>query len=209
MCHILGERIPNIKLTYLYLVVCIWVWLSTMFLLSLSTLEDKTIVRPQQESYIATLSDVSSGDEFSSAESTESDYENEYSDYFESHTRHSHRNHLEIGENIPSTGDVKLAEEDTDKLEGDTETVLNTEPLISHRVPAMVTPSRAVFKKRSPDEEESIVLDIYKRGLDWEEVQMFRLALSDLKHDEECLVADVRWSHYPHDILFIVSSVVY
>lgn len=100
--------------------------------------------------------------------------------------------------------------EGSHKLEKGTETVLSMESdfssqAVSQRVPdavrTTVTPSKAVFKRRSPDEEQSVASDIFKRGLDWEEVQMFRLALSELKNENEDIVTDVHWSHYPHDIL--------
>ena len=178
----------------------------TTFFVFLPTSEDKISTQPQQESYIATLSDVTSGDEFSSAESTESDYENEDSDYVGSHEQHSPASSTELLGSIRNPADVGLAEEGLCQLQKDAETLLNRKSdlhnRISHIVPETVrttiTPSRAVFKRRSPDEEEKIVFDIFLRGLEWEEVQMFRLALSELKHQEEVLVADIHWSHYPH-----------
>ena len=60
---------------------------------------------------------------------------------------------------------------------------------------------RSRFKRRAVGAELGILEGFLTEGLDREDVQMFKLALSRLKGEGDPLVDDLDWAHYPHNIL--------
>ena len=67
-------------------------------------------------------------------------------------------------------------------------------------------PPRPRFKPRPSSSEQDILGGFVEAGLDKEDVQMFKLALSRLKGEGESLVEGLPWAHYPHNILSWVGS---
>ena len=60
---------------------------------------------------------------------------------------------------------------------------------------------RSRFKRRAAGAELGILEGFLTEGLDREDVQMFKLALSRLKGEGDPLAHGLGWAHYPHNIL--------
>ena len=60
---------------------------------------------------------------------------------------------------------------------------------------------KARYKRRSSMCDSEVLESFVKAGLDKEDVQMFKLAIGRLRDEEDLLVSDLPWAHYPHHIL--------
>jgi hypothetical protein len=63
-------------------------------------------------------------------------------------------------------------------------------------------PPKPKFKRRAAGLELGILGGFLEEGLDKEDVQMFKQALSRLRGEEDPLTQDLAWAHYPHNILW-------
>lgn len=69
-------------------------------------------------------------------------------------------------------------------------------------------PPKPRYKPRLTLEEQGVLEGLVgEPGLDKEDVQMFKLALGQLRGEEDSLVEDLPWAHYPHNILSWVNFV--
>ena len=67
-------------------------------------------------------------------------------------------------------------------------------------------PPKPQFKRRSAKAEEEAVMEFVERGaLDKEEVHMLKLAMARMRAEEEELLEDMIWAHFPHNILSFFS----
>lgn len=67
-------------------------------------------------------------------------------------------------------------------------------------------PPKPRFKRRTAGVDSGILEGFLERGLDKEDVQMFKLALAGLKSEGDLLACDLAWAHYPHNILIIIVN---
>ena len=106
-----------------------------------------------------------------------------------------------------SSGTVPVMEEKEEQVMAAEEKVVRHKEIVNNKMlePPRVAPSthqRAQFKKRAQKVEEELLRSFLEGlGPDQEDIQMLRLALTELQRLGEALVADVVWSHYPSDIL--------
>lgn len=92
-------------------------------------------------------------------------------------------------------------EEDTTGLYRDKENLIEMEEDRIEEVVVKPVPLKPKFKRRVAGAERSIVEGFLTEGLDKEDVQMFKQALSRLKEGEDPVSRGVAWAHYPHYIL--------
>ena len=91
---------------------------------------------------------------------------------------------------------------DSKKLEDSKENLTRVRKTVTKPVPP-----KPQFKKRSAVSEGEVLVGFVERGLDREDVQMFKFALGRLKGEGMMLTMDTLWAHYPHNILpFLLFS---
>ena len=96
----------------------------------------------------------------------------------------------------------------SEELERDKENLSQLQVLHVEKPRKPHPPPKPQFKKRSTKAEEEALMVILERGLDREDVQMFKLALCRMKtgEEEERMIATVPWAHYPYIILLSVEG---
>ncbi len=120
----------------------------------------------------------------------------------------------EEDDNIQSQVADDLLGSKNKKLERDKENLLSQVRAFSVNVEKFQKPvfpaRRAQFKKRSASTEEELLMAVVEKGLDREDVQMFKMAFSQMRGGEEegrAVTTGIPWAYHPHNILSFLGRV--
>ena len=130
--------------------------------------------------------------------SSSSDYEEERRRKQKVSARKRGRSRRWSSSNISEVMDTKF-----DETQNDSTLITPSLSPLAQPVEEKEVKKEAIYSKRIPKAEETILGEFLKEGPDKEDVLMMRLALSRLKREGADLVTDVPWAYYPPDILYM------